>query len=80
MPKRCVDDPTLSATARQLLRAALAAYAKRYGLPDQTPEENLAAIIELYEAGMLQIESGGSGVVVGPSKDARDGVQHRNKV
>ena len=80
MPKRCVDDPTLSATARQLLRAALAAYAKWYGLPDQTPEENLAAIIELYEAGMLQIESGGSGVVVGPSQDARDGVQHRNKV
>jgi hypothetical protein len=66
---RDIDDPSLPAAARGLLLAALANYADMFGLANRTPEENLAAVIELYEAGLLSIEADddGGGVIIGPS-------------
>jgi hypothetical protein len=66
---RRIDDRALSGPARRLLLALLAAYAAQFGLADQAPEENLAAVIELYEAGLLSIEEkdDGDGIIIGPS-------------
>jgi hypothetical protein len=63
-PRRSIDDPRLSRGARRLLRAALAEFARRNPHPVLSPDANLAAVIELYEAGLLQIERVRDGVVV----------------
>jgi hypothetical protein len=62
--RRSVDDPRLSRGARRLLRAALAEFAKSNPHPLLGPDEHLAAVIELYEHGFLQIEKVNDGIVV----------------
>ena len=63
-PRRSIDDPRLSRGARRLLRAALAEFARRNPHSTLSPDENLAAVIELYEHGFLQIEKVNDGIVV----------------
>ena len=65
LQRRCVDDPRLSKDARQLLRCALSRFAEAHPHPSLSAEENLAAVIELYEFGLLQIEADDGGLVVG---------------
>jgi hypothetical protein len=52
---RSINDPRLSRGARRLLRAALAKFAENNPHPLLGPDEHLAAVIELYEVGLLQI-------------------------
>jgi hypothetical protein len=63
--RRSIDDPRLSKDARRLLRCALAHFAAAHPHPILSAEENLAAVLELYEFGLLQIESVDDGLVVG---------------
>jgi hypothetical protein len=42
-------------------------YANRFGYADKSPEENLAQVIEWYEAGWLIIESDDDGIIVSPA-------------
>jgi hypothetical protein len=63
--RRSIDDPRLSKDARRLLRCALTHFAAAHPHPTLSAEENLAAVIELYEFGLLQIESADDGFVVG---------------
>jgi hypothetical protein len=63
-PRRSIDDPRLSRGARRLLRAALVHFADNNPHPLLTRDENVAAVIELYEHHLLQIEKVNDGVVV----------------
>jgi hypothetical protein len=63
--RRSIDDPRLSKDARRLLRCALTHFAAAHPHPTLSADENLAAVVELYEFGLLQIESADDGLVVG---------------
>jgi hypothetical protein len=62
--RRSIDDPRLSRGARRLLRAALVEFADNNRHPRLSRDENVAAVIELYEHRLLQIEKVKDGVVV----------------
>jgi hypothetical protein len=67
--RRSIDDPRLSKDAQRLLRCALTHFAAAHPHPTLSAEENLAAVIELYEFGLLRIEGVDDGLVVGLAED-----------
>jgi hypothetical protein len=64
MRRRLINDPRLSEDARRTLRYALEKFARSHRHEGMSWDDNLAAVIELYENGLITIETTREGMAV----------------
>jgi hypothetical protein len=64
MKVRSINDPRLSEDARRIVLCALEKFTQHHRNHSMSWDQNVAAIIELYEHGLITIENDGSGLAV----------------